>query len=130
MSVEYILYNKPLSKKEILEKTNFKIEIHYDSEWIVDGKSSIRISRGKDDEIYEFENHAFKDVTNIMDTLVSLFNVTFYTDNELHESWYLQDKHPNQVYDFKKACVDAMFEEFGYDVIDVSKGIVIIPKRD
>jgi len=142
MSIEYILYNKPLSKKDIMEQTNFKIEHHNDSDWIVANKNcNIRIKSGDDENIYELENHSFKDVNIILDTFISKFNITFYTDNELENYFQLQHNYTPETFpypeylnsegkfDFKQAVVRDMMYFGGYDVLDVTKGIVIIPDR-
>ena len=144
MSVEYYFYNKPLSRKELLEQTDFVIEEHNGSDWIIDkGISNIRIKSSKNDEIYELENHGWKDVNNIMDTIVSKFNIMFYTDNELSNSYqlqYYQSKgeefpYPDMIgvdgeFDFKAAVVRDMMHFGNYDVLNVSEGIVIIPSRN
>ena len=143
MSVEYTFYNKPLSRKAFLEQTDFVIEKHNDSDWIIDKYiANIRIKSSKGDEIYELENHGGKDINNIMDTIVSKFGITFYTDNELHNCYQLQYHkskgiefpYPHMLdangeFDFKAAVVRDMMYFGNYDVIDVSKGIVIIPTR-
>jgi hypothetical protein len=144
MSVEYTFYNKPLSRKELLEETDFIIENHNDSDWIIDkGISNIRIKSSDGDEIYELENHGWKNVNNIMDTIISKFNITFYTDNELHNYYQLQNHnrenkpfpYPNMIgidgeFDFKAAVIRDMMFFGNYDVIDVFEGIVIIPLRN
>ena len=78
MSVEYVFYNKPLSRKALLEQTDFVIENHNESDWIIDkGVSNIRIKDGDGDEIYQLENHGWKNVNNIIDTIVSKCGITY-----------------------------------------------------
>ena len=86
MSVQYMFYNRTISKKELIEKTNLKIEHHNGHDWIVDSETSnlkinpqtIRKENGEEyvdyDNISELENHGFKDVKYILDELVIKFN--------------------------------------------------------
>jgi len=143
MSVEYVFYNKPLSRKALLEQTDFVIENHNDSDWIIDkGVSNIRIKDGDGDEIYQLENHGWKNVNNIIDTIVSKFGITYYTDNELsnfyqlchHRREGIEFPYPDMLdadgdFDFEAACVRDMMYFGDYDVLDVSNGVVIIPTR-
>ena len=143
MSVEYYFYNKPLSRKALLEETDFVIETHNENDWIIDKDvANIRIKSSDGDEIYELENHGFKDVNNIMDTIVSKFGITFYTCNEMHNYYQLchhkregkEFPYPDMLdaegeFNFIGAVIRDM-EQFGdYQVIDPITGIVIIPTR-
>jgi hypothetical protein len=143
MSVEYYFYNKPLSRKALLEDTDFTIETHNGSDWIIDKEvGNIRIKSDKDDEIYELENHGGKDINNIMDTIVSKYGITFYTDNEM-SNYYQVQLHKNRnkpfpypdmlnvdgSFNFEAAVIRDM-KYFGeYEVLDVSAGVVNIPNR-
>lgn len=144
MSVEYIFYNKPLSKTELLEQTDFVIEEHNDSEWIIASPTSnLRIKSSDGDKIFELENHGFKNVDIIMDTIVEKFNITFYDDGEF-ENYCQLDRYiknnktfpypemlnENGEFDFKKAVYRSMKEYGNYVVLDEVKGDVIVPKRD
>jgi hypothetical protein len=143
MSVEYTFYNKPLSRKALLEDTEFTIENHNGSDWIIDKDvANIRIKSAKDDEIYELENHGGKDVNNIIDTIVEKYKITFYTDNEMHNYYQLQlhnrenkpFPYPDMLnvdgsFNFEAAVIRDMKYFGGYKVLDVSKGEVVIPQR-
>ena len=141
MSVEYFFYNKPLSRKALLEQTDFTIETHNNSEWIINGPESyLRIKDSDADEIYVLEKYGFKDVLNIMDTIVDKFKIIFYTDNELEE--YMQmiynfHKFDDQTYyteegkyNFYNACKRAMYENGGYIFEDIENPIITIPQRN
>ena len=148
MSVEYYFYNKPLSIKELVDKTNLTIETHLDNhnnpnDWIIDpDRNHIRIRSSDGDEIYELENHGGQKVNYIMDTIVSQFGITFYTCNErenfsqLYHNFtpetypYPQYLKENGEFDFHKAVKRDMKHFGNYEVIDVIKGIVNIPKRN
>jgi len=143
MSVEYYFYNKPLSRKALLEDTDFTIENHNGSDWIVDKEvGNIRIKSAKDDEIYELENHGGKDIDNIMDTIVSKYGITFYTDNEMHNYFQMRlHIHKNKPFpypdmlnldgsfNFEAAVIRDMEHFGGYETIDPITGIVKIPNR-
>jgi hypothetical protein len=130
-----MFYNRAISKKELLEKTNLTIEHHNGSDWIVENeKSNLRIStwveidNGNDTHeeilgIRELENHGFKDVQNILDELVSKFNLLFYTDNEFQE--YLMSNES----DMRLLVREAMRRNGNYHIVDYDKGIVDIPNR-
>lgn len=159
MSVEYIFWNKPLKVRDLYDDTDFIIVTRNNHEWIIDSKefdiehpvTNIRISSRSgspeqidmDDVIYELENHGFKNVNSIMDTIVSTFKITFYTDDELENYWqlnhYRQENKPypypdlldaNGEFDFERAVIRSMDNWGDYDVINPKEGIVIIPKRD
>jgi hypothetical protein len=156
MSVEYYLYNKPLNKEDILKQTDLTIKVYHNikgfnflddknkpTEWIVDPQgNNIRISASDGDQIYELENHGFKNVNYIMDILISTFKVTFYTCNELHNFFQLMHNYTPETYpypqylneegefDFDKAVIRDMKWIGKYEVVDVIEGIVNIPIRD
>jgi len=133
MSIQYYFYNRSISKKDILEQTDLKIEHHNGSDWIISSdESNLRIvevnlmnkETGEHyvnkERVFELENHGFKDVKYILDTLVTKFNLLFYTDNEFEE--YLHDRD----FDMKLGVREAMKEHGNYKIIDYKKGIVEI----
>ena len=138
MSVQYMFWNKQINKKELLEKIpDLKIEHHNNHDWIVWGKlSSLKINpltfknreTGEEsvdnDNIWELENHGFKNVKYIMDQIVSKFNVVFYTDNEQEEYW-----HEGETYDMKKGIKSAMLRHGDYKIIDIDLGLSEVPVR-
>ena len=144
MSVEYTFYNKPLSRTALLEDTDFTIENHNGSDWIIDKDvANIRIKSANDDEIYELEDHGFKDIQNIMDTIVEKYKITFYTDNELHNYYQLQHHnrenkpfpYPDMLnadgtFNFEAAVCRDMKDRGEYVVLDAVKGEVLIPQRN
>ena len=156
MSVEYYMYNKPLSKEDILKQTDLTIKVYHNikgfnflgddnkpTEWIVDPQgNNIRISSSDGDEIYELENHGYKNVNYIMDILISTFNITFYTCNERENFLQLTHNYTPETYpypqylneegefDFHKAVIRDMKWIGKYEVVDVIEGIVNIPIRD
>jgi hypothetical protein len=138
MSVQYIIWTKPINKKELLEKIpDLRIEHHNNHDWIIWNKqSNLKINpptlrdketgetRVDNDNIWELENHGFKNVNYIMDQLVSKFNVLFYTDNEEYEFWNV-----GETYDIKEGVKSAMLRHGNYNIIDMELGISEVPVR-
>jgi hypothetical protein len=147
MSIEYTFYNKPLSRKELLDTTDLKIkkvrerhsqkyvEIIYD-----DNEGEVAIKSAADDNIYELET-GYK-WNNIIDTIVSKFNIVFYTDNSIDQHFRFQTMgreeykalEPTMVNDdnefnWDQAVVDDMMMFGEYEVVDLEKGIVNVPNR-
>jgi hypothetical protein len=148
MSIEYTLYNKPLSRTELLEQTdliiktypsrdnNNTIDVIYDNDggWV-------RIKSFEGDNIYELETGNKWDY--IMDTIVGKFNITFYTDNVGIQEYFnfqmmgcdkFKSLNPNMVTDdnefnWQLGVIQDMKYYGKYEVIDVVKGIVKIPNR-
>ena len=83
------------------------------------------------DNIHELENHGFKDVQNILDELVSKFNLIFYTDNEFQD--YLNIDYDDIDYDeegFNELIKESMMRNGGYTILDFENGTVEIPNRN
>jgi len=133
MSIQYFFYNKSISKKDILEQTDLKIENHNGSDWIIaSDESNLRIVEStminketgeqyiETERIRELENHGFKNVKYILDTLVTKFGLIFYTDNEFEA--HLQDED----YIMKSGVKEAMKRHGNYKILGFDKGIVEI----
>lgn len=138
MSVQYIFWNKYISKKKLLEKIpDLRIEHHNDHDWLIwNERSNLKINpptlvdkeTGEksidNDNIWELENHGFKNVKYIMDQIVSKFNLLFYTDNEQDSYW-----RDGDFYDMENGVVEAMLGHGNYKVIDMKLGTSEVPVR-
>jgi hypothetical protein len=138
MSVQYIFWNKSISKKELLEKIpDLRIEHHNGADWLIwNERSNLKINpptlvdkeTGEksidNNNIWELENHGYKNVKYIMDQIVSKFNLLFYTDNEQEIYW-----HEGDFYDMEEGVVEAMLRHGNYKVIDMKLGTSEIPIR-
>lgn len=148
MSIEYTLYNKPLSRTELLEQTDLTIKIYpsRDNNSTIDiiydnDGGWVRIKSSEGDNIYELETGNKWDY--IMDTIVGKFNITFYTDNVGIQAYFnfqmmgyekFKSLVPSMVTDdnefnWELGVIEDMKHYGEYEVIDVIKGIVKLPNR-
>ena len=145
MSIEFRFYNKPLSRKELLEQTDLRIETYPSSngngtyDCIKDKNGGgLVIVDAQGDDIYELATG--RDWYYIMDTIVSKFNILFYTDNLLDSYYHFQklghEKFPHRdmitednKFNWDLGVIEDMELFRGYEVIDLKNGIVKIPNR-
>lgn len=137
MSTDYYLIGG-ISKKEILIKTDIIIKEYNNKEFLVDkyqnaiNINTVMVISNKDEVPYkDYENireltrYGGNNATYIIDTLVRVFNMTYFSDDGFQNLYRpaAQSHDPNLGSNIKRD----MLSTHGYNVID--KNNIIIPER-
>lgn len=88
MSID-ITFQKQLNLKEIQEKTDIRVEEHEGKKYLTYNGSVLPITDLDENENFtSISQYGMNTLSEIMDIIVSTFQIKFFTDNELYEIYY------------------------------------------